>query len=174
MASEPLPPGQTVAGPSTCREEEELTCARPSPWRSGWSRPLPLQDCFSQPWASLGSSREDPSGAVRGCSGLILPCGSPGQSPTLGCAAAWPSCRGNLDTGQGPLCDEEQSRQAVGRAARTRRSGGSTMAVAVRAAGKIRDAERGLLTGLWGGEKRTPSHPDPLCDLARARTLSES
>lgn len=46
-------------------------------------------------------------------------------------------------------------------------------------AGKSRDAERGMLAGLRGGEKRgssrwAPSRPDPLCDLARARTLSES
>lgn len=64
------------------------------------------------------------------------------------------------------------------------------MAAAVRAAcclptlcgapaGETRDAEPGLRAGVPGGEKRgsyrrAPSHPDPLCDLARARALSGS
>lgn len=165
--------------------------AGPAPSCHGRLEPaLAPPPAAASPSPALGSSREVPHGAVRGCTGLIQPCGPSGRSPTPGCAAARPSGLGNPATGRGAPCDEEQSRQAVGRAARTRRSWGSTMAAAVRAAGGLPtlcgaatgespDAERGLKAGLPDGEqrgssRRALSRPDPLCDLARARTLSES
>lgn len=121
---------------------------------------------------------------VRSISHLRLRCG----------AVVWPwesSCGARLS------CDEGQSLQAVGRAAQTRGSRGSTMAVAVRAAGYLpalcgapsgesRDAGRGLRVGSGrrqgvrpgrvkrGPSRRPPSRPDPPCDLARFRALSGS
>lgn len=113
----------------------------------------------ASPSPAFGSSREDPRGAVRSRADLIPLCCWSGQSPIPGCAVARSCGLGNPAASVPRLpCDEGQSRQAVGRAAQTRGSGGSTMAVAVRAAGCLsalcgapagesRDAGRGLRAG---------------------------
>lgn len=148
LTSVPQPRGPRVPATSTQRARageghrsapvtSEIRPTPPHPARGLRDCPIPSPR-GDQPKPRCPVLTRGPCQVVRSRAGLFPPGRRSARSPTPGCIAEQPSGLGNSVAGsRGPPCHEPQFPQAVGRAARTGRCGGSNMAAAVRAAGRL-------------------------------------